>query len=210
VPAQQQLDTIAVAAAGIDQRLAVDHKFVSGDAIADLRSGVRSGLAALSLQHYAVRPVPGATGAQYPAVSGIVPAQQQLDTIAVAAAGIDQRLAVDHKFVSGDAHQASLRYPYSITLYGPSPARLALNTLPSQLPLAGCNPALARIVPAQQQLDTIAVAAAGIDQRLAVDHSLQHYAVRPVPGATGAQYPAVSAAAGGTAEPATGRTGRTA
>ena len=32
--------------------------------------------------------------------------------------------------------QASLRYPYSITLYGPSPARLALNTLPSQLPLA--------------------------------------------------------------------------
>jgi EAL domain-containing protein (putative c-di-GMP-specific phosphodiesterase class I) len=32
--------------------------------------------------------------------------------------------------------QASLRYPFSITLYGPSPARLALNTLPSQLPLA--------------------------------------------------------------------------
>lgn len=32
--------------------------------------------------------------------------------------------------------QSSLRYPFSITLYGPSPARLALNTLPSQLPLA--------------------------------------------------------------------------
>lgn len=32
--------------------------------------------------------------------------------------------------------QASLRYPFTITLYGPSPARLALMTLPSQLPLA--------------------------------------------------------------------------
>ncbi|MFH8134730.1 EAL domain-containing protein [Pantoea osteomyelitidis] len=33
-------------------------------------------------------------------------------------------------------NQASLRYPFTITLYGPSPARLALSTLPSQLPLA--------------------------------------------------------------------------
>lgn len=32
--------------------------------------------------------------------------------------------------------QGSLRYPFSITLYGPSPARLALSSLPSQLPLA--------------------------------------------------------------------------
>ena len=32
--------------------------------------------------------------------------------------------------------QASLRYPYTITLYGPSPSRLALATLPAQLPLA--------------------------------------------------------------------------
>ncbi|MDZ7278226.1 EAL domain-containing protein [Pantoea eucrina] len=32
--------------------------------------------------------------------------------------------------------QASLRYPFTITLYGPSPARLALHSLPSQLPLA--------------------------------------------------------------------------
>lgn len=33
-------------------------------------------------------------------------------------------------------NEASLRYPFSITLYGPSPTRLALATLPSQLPLA--------------------------------------------------------------------------
>ena len=32
--------------------------------------------------------------------------------------------------------QASLRYPFTITLFGPSPARLALVTVPSQLPLA--------------------------------------------------------------------------
>ncbi|WP_288475504.1 cyclic diguanylate phosphodiesterase [uncultured Pantoea sp.] len=32
--------------------------------------------------------------------------------------------------------QDSLRYPFSLTLYGPSPTRLALVTLPSQLPLA--------------------------------------------------------------------------
>ncbi|MGD9424985.1 EAL domain-containing protein [Pantoea sp. NSTU24] len=32
--------------------------------------------------------------------------------------------------------QHSLRYPFSLTLYGPSPTRLALATLPSQLPLA--------------------------------------------------------------------------
>lgn len=32
--------------------------------------------------------------------------------------------------------EASLRYPFSITLFGPAPARLALITLPSQLPLA--------------------------------------------------------------------------
>lgn len=32
--------------------------------------------------------------------------------------------------------QASLRYPFTITLYGPAPAHLALLTLPSQLPLA--------------------------------------------------------------------------
>lgn len=32
--------------------------------------------------------------------------------------------------------QASLRYPFTITLYGPAPTRLALLTLPSQLPLA--------------------------------------------------------------------------
>ncbi|NIF21859.1 EAL domain-containing protein [Candidatus Pantoea multigeneris] len=32
--------------------------------------------------------------------------------------------------------QASLRYPYTITLYGPAPWRLALATLPEQLPLA--------------------------------------------------------------------------
>lgn len=32
--------------------------------------------------------------------------------------------------------KASLRYPFSITLFGPSPTRLALSTLPSQLPLA--------------------------------------------------------------------------
>ena len=32
--------------------------------------------------------------------------------------------------------QASLRYPFTITLFGPAPARLALLTLPSQLPLA--------------------------------------------------------------------------
>lgn len=31
---------------------------------------------------------------------------------------------------------ASLRYPFTITLFGPAPARLALMTLPSQLPLA--------------------------------------------------------------------------
>ncbi|MBE5254283.1 EAL domain-containing protein [Mixta mediterraneensis] len=33
-------------------------------------------------------------------------------------------------------NKASLRYPFTITLYGPSPSRLALATLPSQLPLA--------------------------------------------------------------------------
>jgi len=33
-------------------------------------------------------------------------------------------------------NQTSLRYPFTITLYGPSPARLAIHTLPSQLPLA--------------------------------------------------------------------------
>ncbi len=46
---------------------------------------------------------------------------------------------IEHTVPSDDEvayDQASLRYPYSITLYGPSPARLALNTLPSQLPLA--------------------------------------------------------------------------
>ncbi len=32
--------------------------------------------------------------------------------------------------------KASLRYPFTITLFGPSPSRLALSTLPSQLPLA--------------------------------------------------------------------------
>ncbi|MCH9297684.1 EAL domain-containing protein [Pantoea allii] len=32
--------------------------------------------------------------------------------------------------------EASLRYPYTVTLYGPSPSRLALASLPSQLPLA--------------------------------------------------------------------------
>lgn len=32
--------------------------------------------------------------------------------------------------------EASLRYPFSITLFGPSPTRLALTTVPSQLPLA--------------------------------------------------------------------------
>lgn len=32
--------------------------------------------------------------------------------------------------------KASLRYPFTITLYGPAPTRLALLTLPSQLPLA--------------------------------------------------------------------------
>ncbi|MEJ4044461.1 EAL domain-containing protein [Erwinia sp. SLM-02] len=32
--------------------------------------------------------------------------------------------------------ESSLRYPYSITLFGPSPSRLALMTVPSQLPLA--------------------------------------------------------------------------
>ncbi|MGB9096067.1 EAL domain-containing protein [Erwinia sp.] len=32
--------------------------------------------------------------------------------------------------------KASLRYPFSITLFGPSPSKLALSTLPSQLPLA--------------------------------------------------------------------------
>ncbi|MDQ1214678.1 EAL domain-containing protein [Pantoea anthophila] len=32
--------------------------------------------------------------------------------------------------------QGSLRYPFTLTLYGPSPTRLALATLPSQLPLA--------------------------------------------------------------------------
>ncbi|QKJ87363.1 cyclic diguanylate phosphodiesterase [Paramixta manurensis] len=32
--------------------------------------------------------------------------------------------------------QSSLRYPFSITLFGPAPSRLALMTLPSQLPLA--------------------------------------------------------------------------
>lgn len=32
--------------------------------------------------------------------------------------------------------ESSLRYPYSITLFGPSPSRLALITVPSQLPLA--------------------------------------------------------------------------
>lgn len=32
--------------------------------------------------------------------------------------------------------EASLRYPFSITLFGPSPTRLALMTVPSQLPLA--------------------------------------------------------------------------
>lgn len=32
--------------------------------------------------------------------------------------------------------ESSLRYPFSITLFGPPPARLALMTLPSQLPLA--------------------------------------------------------------------------
>ncbi len=32
--------------------------------------------------------------------------------------------------------KASLRYPFTITLFGPSPTRLALSTLPSQLPLA--------------------------------------------------------------------------
>jgi len=32
--------------------------------------------------------------------------------------------------------EASLRYPYTITLFGPSPARLALAAVPSQLPLA--------------------------------------------------------------------------
>ena len=32
--------------------------------------------------------------------------------------------------------QSSLRYPFTITLYGPAPTRLALLTLPSQLPLA--------------------------------------------------------------------------
>ena len=31
--------------------------------------------------------------------------------------------------------ESSLRYPFSITLFGPSPSRLALMTLPSQLPL---------------------------------------------------------------------------
>lgn len=31
---------------------------------------------------------------------------------------------------------SSLRYPYTLTLYGPSPIRLALSTLPMQLPLA--------------------------------------------------------------------------
>ncbi len=32
--------------------------------------------------------------------------------------------------------QGSLRYPFTLTLYGPSPTRSALATLPSQLPLA--------------------------------------------------------------------------
>ncbi len=32
--------------------------------------------------------------------------------------------------------EASLRYPFSITLFGPAPTRLALMTMPSQLPLA--------------------------------------------------------------------------
>ncbi|MFS2225574.1 EAL domain-containing protein [Pantoea sp. B65] len=32
--------------------------------------------------------------------------------------------------------ESSLRYPFSITLFGPSPTRLALMTVPSQLPLA--------------------------------------------------------------------------
>ena len=46
---------------------------------------------------------------------------------------------IEHTVPSDDEvayDQASLRYPFTITLYGPSPARLALNTLPSQLPLA--------------------------------------------------------------------------
>lgn len=34
--------------------------------------------------------------------------------------------------------EASLRYPYTVTLYGPSPSRLALASLPSQLPWRSC------------------------------------------------------------------------
>ena len=36
MPAQQQLDAVALAALGVNQRLTVDHKFIGGNAVADL------------------------------------------------------------------------------------------------------------------------------------------------------------------------------
>ncbi|WP_338556335.1 EAL domain-containing protein [Erwinia sp. E_sp_B04_7] len=46
---------------------------------------------------------------------------------------------IEEAFPSEDEvsyQKASMRYPFTITLFGPSPTRLALSTLPSQLPLA--------------------------------------------------------------------------
>ncbi|MCX8956184.1 EAL domain-containing protein [Erwinia psidii] len=46
---------------------------------------------------------------------------------------LEQASPSDHEV---SYQESSLRYPFSITLYGPAPARMALVTLPSQLPLA--------------------------------------------------------------------------